>query len=150
MTRPFIALAGLSPTKRTFKASSSRRPSLRLRRLRSEPLEDRRMLAAVTVDNNLDLVNGDTSSIANLIANDGGDGIALREAIDAANNTLGGDEIQFSVTGTINIASQLPDDHRRRCHYRPRTRVTHDRRWRRRRQRTGNLRRLPDIQHRRR
>lgn len=29
------------------------------RRLRSEALEDRRMLAAVTVDNALDIVNGD-------------------------------------------------------------------------------------------
>ncbi|MCA9099784.1 MAG: hypothetical protein KDA63_01455, partial [Planctomycetales bacterium] len=64
-------------------------------RLGHEPLEDRRVLSAVTVTNNLDLVNGDTSSIAALLADDGGDGIALREAIEAANNTLGADEIAF-------------------------------------------------------
>ncbi|MEZ6074055.1 MAG: choice-of-anchor Q domain-containing protein [Pirellulales bacterium] len=71
------------------------------RRLLSEPLEDRRMLSVVTVNNNLDLVNGNTSSIANLIASDGGDGISLREALDAANNTAGADVINFngSLTG---------------------------------------------------
>ena len=57
------------------------------RPMRLETLEDRRMLAVVTVGNTLDLENGDTSSIANLIASDGGDGISLREAITAANNT---------------------------------------------------------------
>ncbi len=65
------------------------------RRLRLESLEDRRVLANVTVGNLLDVVNGDTSSIANLIANDGGDGISLREAITAANNTAGGDNVLF-------------------------------------------------------
>jgi hypothetical protein len=53
------------------------------------------VLSAVTVTNNLDIVNGDTSSIANLLASDGGDGIALREAIAAANNTAGADAIEF-------------------------------------------------------
>ena len=38
-----------------------------------EALEDRRLLATVTVGNSLDLVNGDTSSIANLIASPGVD-----------------------------------------------------------------------------
>lgn len=57
----------------------------RSRRLHVEPLEDRRLLAVITVTNNLDEVNGDTSSIANLMADDGGDGIALREAIEAVN-----------------------------------------------------------------
>ena len=78
-------------------APASARHTLRLRprRLRTEPLEDRRMLAVVTVDNNLDVVNGDTSSIANLVASDGGDGIALREALEAANNTLGADDVLF-------------------------------------------------------
>ena len=37
----------------------------------------------------------DTSSVANLIANDGGDGISLREAIEATNNTTGDDTITF-------------------------------------------------------
>ena len=53
-----------------------------------EALEDRRLLAMVTVGNSLDLVNGDTSSIANLIASPGVDGISLREAISAANSCL--------------------------------------------------------------
>ena len=67
------------------------------RRLQFEPLEDRRMLALVTVTNDLDVVNGDTSSIANLIASDGGDGIALREAIVAANMDATADMIDFAV-----------------------------------------------------
>ncbi|MCA9099792.1 MAG: hypothetical protein KDA63_01495, partial [Planctomycetales bacterium] len=75
------------------RTTQRRRPSFF--RLGHEPLEDRRVLSAVTVTNNLDLVNGDTSSIAALMSNDGGDGIALREAIEAANNTLGADEISF-------------------------------------------------------
>ena len=66
------------------------------RRLRVEALEDRRMLATVTVGNALDVVNApDTSSIAALQNNDGGDGISLREAILATNNTTGVDEIDF-------------------------------------------------------
>ena len=69
------------------------------RRLRFESLEDRRMLAAVTVGNALDVVNApDTSSIAALIANDGGDGISLREAITASNNTAGSDTISFDTS----------------------------------------------------
>ncbi|MGI9350341.1 MAG: DUF4347 domain-containing protein, partial [Rhizobiaceae bacterium] len=55
-------------------------------------------LATVTVDTTSDAANGDTSSIANLIANDGGDGISLREAIMAANNTAGVDDIHFNIT----------------------------------------------------
>jgi hypothetical protein len=62
------------------------------RLLRIEPLEDRRLLAVISVDN----------------LNDSGAG-SLRTAIDAANLSIGvPDEITFSVTGTINIASQLP------------------------------------------
>lgn len=74
----------------------SLRPSL-LRRLRVERLEDRRMLATVVVTNNLDVVNGDVSSVANLLApnGDGGDGVSLREAIEAANATQGADQITF-------------------------------------------------------
>jgi hypothetical protein len=66
------------------------------RRLRIEPLEDRRLLANVTVGNVLDVVNGNTSSIANLIANNGGDGISLREAVLAANATAGADSVLFA------------------------------------------------------
>lgn len=60
-----------------------------------ELLEERIQLSAVTVNNNLDVVNGNTTDIASLIANDGGDGISLREAIIAANNTTGNDDIDF-------------------------------------------------------
>ena len=58
------------------------------------------IFATVTVDSNEDVVSGDTSSIANLIANDGGDGISLREAVIAANNTAGADQI-FVGDGTF-------------------------------------------------
>ncbi len=55
------------------------------------------MLASVVVDTAIDVANGNTSSIAALIANPGPDGvISLREAILAANNTLGLDEITFA------------------------------------------------------
>ncbi|MEZ6071918.1 MAG: right-handed parallel beta-helix repeat-containing protein [Pirellulales bacterium] len=92
-----ILLARFFPPARCGAGNRSRagRGALAFCRLGHEPLEDRRVLSAVTVTNNLDLVNGDTTSIAALLANDGGDGIALREAIEAANNTLGADEITF-------------------------------------------------------
>ena len=51
------------------------------------------LLASVAVTTTNDAVNGDTSSIANLIASPGADGISLREAILAANNTAGLDDI---------------------------------------------------------
>ncbi len=68
-------------------------------------------VGAVVVTNNNDLSNGTVTSIANLVANDGGDGISLREAIAAANNTLGSDTIEFSIgsgTQTISLATVLP------------------------------------------
>jgi len=69
----------------------------RARRLRIEQLEDRRMLAAVTVSNNSDVVNGNVlDDIAALIANPGADGISLREAILAANLEQGADTIDFA------------------------------------------------------
>ena len=52
----------------------------------------------------------DTSSIAALVANDGGDGISLREAIVAANNTVGEDAITFDAgvfTGGDNSVIRL-------------------------------------------
>jgi CSLREA domain-containing protein len=51
------------------------------------------MLAAVSVTNDLDAVNGDTSSITTLVADNGGDGISLREAVIAA---ASGDTVNFS------------------------------------------------------
>ena len=77
-----------------------------------EALEDRRLLATVTVGNSLDLVNGDTSSIASLIASPGVDGISLREAISAANSTDGADTITFDpavFTGGANSLIRLTD-----------------------------------------
>src|SRR5262245_25957933 len=70
---------------------------------RIEPLDRRLLLATVTVNNNTDLINGNTTSISALIASNGGDGISLREAINAANNTAnsaGPDVINFQIPGT--------------------------------------------------
>jgi hypothetical protein len=50
----------------------------------------------LVVSNNSDLVNGDTSSPAALIANPGPDGISLREAILAVNNVSGPNTITFA------------------------------------------------------
>jgi hypothetical protein len=59
-----------------------------------------------------DTADGNTSSIANLVANKGADGrISLREAIIAANNTAGSDTITFAIGSgaqTINLASACP------------------------------------------
>ena len=58
------------------------------RRLRIEVMEDRRLLAVVTVDTELDVI-------------DLGDGVtSLREAIFAANTVPGPDEIVFTSCGT--------------------------------------------------
>ena len=68
------------------------------------------MLAAVTVTNATDLTNADTSSITALIANNGGDGISLREAVEASNNTAGEDRITFDgnvFTGGTNSLIRL-------------------------------------------
>lgn len=60
-----------------------------------EFLELRRLLAVVTVTNNVDEVNGDVASLSALVSNDGGDGISLREAVEATNASAGQDEIEF-------------------------------------------------------
>ena len=61
-----------------------------------EALEDRRMLAAITVNTAADLVDGNTTSISGLIANPGADGaISLREALVAADRTSDTDTITF-------------------------------------------------------
>lgn len=59
----------------------------------------------IHVTNTNDIVNGDTTSIPNLIASNGGDGISLREAMLACNYTLNvdedtPDEIHFNISGT--------------------------------------------------
>ena len=54
--------------------------------------------ATVIVNSTTDVNDGDTSSIANLIANPGlDDVISLREAMLAANNTPGSDTINFNI-----------------------------------------------------
>jgi len=75
------------------------------RRLRYETLEDRRLLAIVTVSNLSDDVNGNVASIPALIASNGGDGISLREAIVAANADAVADTINISVTGPIQLTN---------------------------------------------
>ena len=62
-------------------------------------LEARRLLAGVNVTTTDDLTDGDTTSIAALLANPGPSGISLREAIAAANNTPGPDMIGFNLPG---------------------------------------------------
>ena len=83
--------------------SKSRARQQRLAQSRRHPLdfqtlESRNLLAAIVVSNPSDVVSltADTSSITSLIANDGGDGISLREAVAATNNTVGEDTITFS------------------------------------------------------
>jgi hypothetical protein len=66
------------------------------RNLHVEWLEDRRLLATVTVSTWIDENNGDIDSIGELIANPGGAGISLREAVLAANATAGADIINFN------------------------------------------------------
>ena len=84
------------------------------RRLFAETLEDRRMLAAVAVSNASEVVDGNVSSITDLINNPGSDGtISLREAIQAANATTDADQITFNSTvfaslQSIKLRNQLP------------------------------------------
>lgn len=85
----------LAPS-RSSKGAANKLGSFRDRRLHCECLEDRRVLAVVTVDSGSDLTNGDTSSIEALLANDGGDGVSLREALEATNATPGSDEVVFA------------------------------------------------------
>ncbi len=72
--------------------------------------------AILTVDTVADTLGGDTSSVAALLANKGGDGlVSLREAIEAINNTAAGTQpavIRFAIAGTglhtIVLTSALP------------------------------------------
>ncbi|MGB4848752.1 MAG: immunoglobulin domain-containing protein, partial [Saprospiraceae bacterium] len=68
--------------------------------------------ANITVNTALDEVNGNTSSIANLIATPGGAGISLREAIIASNNTAGADVIFFNaaLNGVPIILTRVGND----------------------------------------
>ena len=50
----------------------------------------------ITVTTNADIINGNVSSVAGLLANPGPDGIALREAIEATNNDPGEYTIRFA------------------------------------------------------
>jgi hypothetical protein len=50
----------------------------------------------ITVTTNTDIINGNVSSVAGLLANPGPDGIALREAIEATNNDPGEYTILFA------------------------------------------------------
>ena len=56
--------------------------------------------AVVVTNTDGGAANGNTTSISALAASDGGDGISLREAILAANNTAGTDYISFAIAGT--------------------------------------------------
>jgi subtilisin-like proprotein convertase family protein len=88
-----------------LRAKRRRRPPSRRRysHLAVEALEDRRLLAVVEVTNTNDDVDGDVTSIANLIGDPGADAtISLREAIIAANGTPNvgtPDEIHFEIPG---------------------------------------------------
>ncbi len=66
----------------------------------------------LTVNTTADVSDGNTSSIAALIANPGPDGkISLREALTALNNTPGGGTIDFAIGAgpqTITLTSDLP------------------------------------------
>src|SRR5205807_7256975 len=58
-----------------------------------------------------DATNGDTSSVAALLANPGPDGVSLRESITATNNDPGTRTIRFAPSlkgATITFDSQLP------------------------------------------
>jgi hypothetical protein len=77
---------------------TARTASWHQHRLVAEPLEDRRMLAAVTVDTISDIVDfGGSQLIDDLPGPDLV--ISLREALIATNNTAGADEVAFQTRG---------------------------------------------------
>ena len=79
------------------KSNRSKRNKRAVHTVAYDLLEPKQLLAAVTVSNATDVLSptANTSSITALIGNDGGDGISLREAIAAANNTAGEDSVTF-------------------------------------------------------
>lgn len=66
--------------------------------------------AAITVTNNTNIVDADTSSLEALRSNPGPDGISLREAIEVSNNDPGSYAIAFSaaLSGTTITLGDLP------------------------------------------
>tara|TARA_R110002072_G_scaffold303130_1_gene494991 strand:- start:32 stop:4702 length:4671 start_codon:yes stop_codon:yes gene_type:complete len=91
-------------------SSRSKRPS-RLTPQQIELLEERVLLSAVTVTTAADVLDGDTSSIGNLLATPGADGfVSLREAVVAANNTPGADSISIPAgTYTLSLSGASED-----------------------------------------
>ncbi len=68
------------------------------------------LMATINVTTTDDVVNGDTTSVAALIANPGADGISLREAILAANADSGADTINLTAgVYTLSIAGDMED-----------------------------------------
>ena len=69
------------------------------------------VLADLTVDTTTDVVDGTTTSISALLSNKGADGfISLREAIIAANNTAGADQITLQAeTYTLTLGGTGED-----------------------------------------
>jgi hypothetical protein len=68
-------------------------------------------VVTIAVTSSQDVANGDTSSVSALMANPGPDGISLREAIVATNNSPGTYVIDFAPSlggATIWLLSQLP------------------------------------------
>ena len=60
------------------------------------------LVGTLIVDTTSDVSDGDTSSVASLLGNRGGDGrISLREAIEAANATAGLDTIEFEIADPL-------------------------------------------------
>lgn len=77
-----------------------------LKNLSINPILERKNL--IVVKNNSDEINGDTSSLAALIANPGNDGISLREALQVSSTISDGVSIRFdpSLLGAvINVGS---------------------------------------------
>jgi len=87
------------PSRKSKKSFQARRRRLRSKHsysLSFEALEDRKLLAALTVNTASDRVDGNTQTITSLINDPGVDNaISLREAIFAVNNTPGTDAISF-------------------------------------------------------
>ena len=100
--------------RRRVKTINKRKRHHHVSTLKFYTLESKYLLASVTVSNATDLINApDVTTISALLADDGGDGISLREAITAANNNSDADVITFDSPifagpRTISLGSQLP------------------------------------------
>jgi hypothetical protein len=78
----------------------------------------------LVVSNNSDVVNGDTSSPCNLIADPGSDGISLREAMEAANNATSGGAITITFASALAGQTIAPSSANGCCYYITRDDVT--------------------------